>query len=105
MTLAAYNGHEALTFPDYLDLGTGKTLHAEPGETYDIAPASGRLVPDIPQGWFTPAGDSAGSTAEAAEAAEGAGPGEGAPAEGDGAPDLSGEEAGGEPGEDEHSAF
>lgn len=101
MTLAAFTGHESLTFPDYLDLGTGKTLHAEPrAEPYDIAPASGRTVPDIPQGWFTPAGDSAGSTAEAVE---GAGPGEGAPDEGDGAP--AGEEAGGEPDEDEHSAF
>lgn len=54
MTLATYTGHEPLTFPDYLDLGTGRTLTAEPGETYDITPASGRLVPDIPQGWFTP---------------------------------------------------
>lgn len=100
MTLAVYTGHEALTFPDYLDLGTGRTLTAVPGETYDIAPASGRLVPDIPQGWFTPAGDSADSAAETVEGVE---PGEGAPAEGDGAP--AGEEVGGEPGEDEHSAF
>ena len=54
MTLAAYTGHETLTFPDYLDLGTGKTLTAEPREEpYDIAPASGRLVPDMPEGWFT----------------------------------------------------
>lgn len=49
---AVYTGHEALTFTDYTDLETGKTLHAEPGETYDIAPASGRLVPDIPVPWF-----------------------------------------------------
>ena len=54
MTLAAFNGHEAFDFPDYLDLGTGKTLHAEPGGTYDVAPASGRNVPDMPAGWFTP---------------------------------------------------
>ena len=55
MTLAAYTGHEPLTFPDYLDLDTGKTLHADPRpEPYDIAPASGRLVPDVPEAWFTP---------------------------------------------------
>ena len=53
MTLAAYNGHEALTFSDYLDLDTGKTLRAEPGGTYDIAPASGRVVPGVPEPWFT----------------------------------------------------
>jgi hypothetical protein len=86
----AYNGHEALTFTDYLDLESGKTLHAEPGRTYDVAPASGRLVPDIPHGWFTPA-----------QQAEG----EDAPAEGDGASPDGGEEVGTEPGEDEHSAF
>ena len=55
MTLASYHGHETLSFPDYLDLGTGKTLTAQPREEpYDIAPASGRLVPDLPAGWFTP---------------------------------------------------
>ena len=53
MTLAVYTGHEALTFPDYLDQETGRTLTAEPGRTYDITPASGRPVPDIPAGWFT----------------------------------------------------
>ncbi len=52
--LAAYTGHEALTFPDYIDLGTGKTLAAVPGGTYDVAPASGRNVPDVPAGWFAP---------------------------------------------------
>ena len=51
---AAYAGHEALTFTDYLDLETGKTLHAEPGRSYDIAPASGHVVPEIPEPWFTP---------------------------------------------------
>jgi hypothetical protein len=98
VTLAAYNGHEALTFTDYLDLGSGKTLHAEPGGTYDIAPASGRGVPEFPEPWFT------------------AVQGEAAAAEGDAAaPDPGGEGAGEElahdedPGgtgqEDEHSAF
>ena len=48
-----YNGVEALTFTDFLDLETGRTLHAEPGGTYDIAPASGRVVPDVPEPWFT----------------------------------------------------
>ena len=56
MTRAVYTGHEALTFTDYTDLDTGKTLHAEPrAEPYDIAPASGRLAGDIPEPWFVPA--------------------------------------------------
>ena len=54
MTLALYHGHETLTFPDYTDLDTGRTLTAGPGRSYDVAPASGRLVPDLPAGWFTP---------------------------------------------------
>lgn len=54
MTLAAYSGHEPLTFTDYLDLGTGRTLHAVPGGIYDIIPAGGRAVPDVPWPWFTP---------------------------------------------------
>ena len=49
---AVYTGHEALTFTDYLDLETGKTLHAEPGRMYDIAPASGHVVPGFPVPWF-----------------------------------------------------
>ena len=49
----AYTGHEALTFPDYINLATGRTLRAEPGGRYDIAPASGRMVPEVPQPWFT----------------------------------------------------
>ena len=85
MTLAAYHGHEALTFTDYLDLGTGKTLHAEPREEpYDVAPASGRAVPEIPAGWFTPI--------------QGGGEDAGAPAEGDGAPD---QQQAGEPAHDQ----
>ena len=94
MTLAAYNGHEALTFTDYLDLATGKTLHAEPGEVYDVAPASGRVVPDFPDPWFTPVtgGVVTGSAGLA---------GEGAAAEGDAAPGSSDEGAGGEPAHDE----
>jgi hypothetical protein len=87
---AAYNGHEALTFGDYLDLESGNTLHAEPGGVYDVAPASGRPVPEIPEPWFT-----ATVTDDDSEGAD-------APAEGDGAPDHGGEqEAGGEPAHDE----
>ena len=48
----AYVGHEALTFTDYIDLEAGKTLHAEPGRVYDIAPASGHVVPEVPEPWF-----------------------------------------------------
>jgi hypothetical protein len=85
----AYVGHEALTFTDYIDLKAGKTLHAVPGETYDIAPASGRVVPQLPEPWFV--------------LAEGGGEDEGTPAEGDGVPPEPGgeQEAGGEPSGDE----
>ena len=82
MTLAAFNGHEALTFTDYMDLETGKTLHAEPGGTYDVAPASGRNVPDIPEGWFTPVQFATGVPVEDA----------GALAEGDSTPEPGSEE-------------
>ncbi len=102
--LAAYTGHEALTFSDYLDLETGKTLHAEPGRTYDIAPASGRLADEVPLQWFTPvdAEDrAAGPDAAEAErlAAETAAAGDGE----DPAPDGSGEPAAEGTGADENA--
>jgi hypothetical protein len=50
-----YVHHEPLTFTDYLNLDTGQTLSAVPGETYDIAPASGHVVPEVPEPWFTAA--------------------------------------------------
>lgn len=81
MTRAAYVGHEVLTFGDYTDLGTGRALRAEPGGVYDIAPASGRVVPEFPEPWFT-------------RVADGSGSGEGE----DDAPDEAG-------GEDDHGAF
>ena len=52
---AVYVGHEALTFNDYIDVETGRTLFAEPGHSYDIIPASGHLVPDFPAPWFVAA--------------------------------------------------
>ena len=67
MTYAAYTGHETLTFPDYLDLETGRTLTAEPGRSYDVAPASGRLAADLPAGWFVPASDEALAARQEAE--------------------------------------
>jgi hypothetical protein len=48
---AAYTGHEVLTFMDYLDGETGRTLTAEPGGTYDVIPAGGRNVPGLPPGF------------------------------------------------------
>ena len=66
---AVYLGHEVLTFNDYLDLETGRTLTAEPGATYDVAPAGGRPVPDVPPGWFAPAVEEK-ATPKAAKAEE-----------------------------------
>ncbi len=51
---AAYTGTETLTFSQYMDTGTGRTLAAEPGGIYEIMPASGHVVPEIPTGWFVP---------------------------------------------------
>jgi hypothetical protein len=51
----AYAGIETLTFNQYIDLDTGKTLTAEPGGVYDITPASGHTVDDVPGPWFTAA--------------------------------------------------
>lgn len=70
MTYASYNGHETLTFPDYTDLDTGRTLTAEPGRSYDVSPASGRLVDDFPAGWFTAAGPGELAARQAAAEAE-----------------------------------
>jgi hypothetical protein len=73
VTFAAYTGHETLTFSDYLDMGTGRTLRAEPGQVYDIIPASGRLVADVPEAWFTrtePAVDEAAPEAAAESVTE-----------------------------------
>ena len=65
---AVYTGHETLTFTDYLDGETGRTLTAEPGRDYEVAPASGRMVPDIPTGWFVPADPEEWAAKEAAAA-------------------------------------
>ena len=70
MTLAAFNGQEALVFGDYLDLGTGKTLRAVPGGLYDVAPASGRVVPEFPEPWFSPVQVEPVETPEEVEPAE-----------------------------------
>jgi hypothetical protein len=62
-----YTYHEPRTFSDYMDLETGKTLYAVPGGTYDVAPASGRVVPGFPVPWFGFADDEARDAAQAAE--------------------------------------
>lgn len=100
MTRAAYTGHEALTFSDYTDLETGKTLHAEPGRSYDVAPASGRAVPEFPEPWFVPVDPEAWAAAQAAREAERLAA-EGEPAEGEGDPEAD-PDAGPAP-EDEHN--
>lgn len=41
MTSVTYYGHVTMTYMDYIDLGTGKTLVCQPGQTYNIVPASG----------------------------------------------------------------
>lgn len=36
-----YSGHVTMTYPDYIDAVTGKTLVCVPGQSYNIVPASG----------------------------------------------------------------
>ena len=45
-----FTGHYTLTYPDYLDLRTGKVLVAEPGHSYTTAPAPGQAasLPAVP---------------------------------------------------------
>jgi len=57
VTRAVFTGHESLSFQDYTDLATGRTLTAVPGGVYEVAPASGRSVPEVPAGWFVPVGE------------------------------------------------
>lgn len=47
-----YTGQVAVTYMDYLDLDTGKSLTVTPGGVYDVALASGRLGDSeaVPQG-------------------------------------------------------
>jgi hypothetical protein len=66
----AYGGQEALTFMDYRDEETGRTLHAEPGGVYDITPVSGRVVDEVPAPWFTAVDDQAWAEVQAAREAE-----------------------------------
>lgn len=40
-----YLGHETMTYMDYLDVNTGKTLTCVPGQTYTFVPASGHAAP------------------------------------------------------------
>lgn len=32
-----------MTYPDYIDLETGRTLVCQPGQTYNVSPASGNV--------------------------------------------------------------
>ena len=48
MTRVRYTGVHPGTLMDYIDLETGRVLAVEPGGEYDVIPASGRAVPDIP---------------------------------------------------------
>lgn len=41
MAAVPYNGHVTMTYMDYIDTATGKTLVCVPGNSYSIAPASG----------------------------------------------------------------
>ena len=66
----AYGGQEALTFMDYRDEETGRTLHAVPGGVYDITPVSGRPVDEVPAPWFTAVDDQQWAEAQAAREAE-----------------------------------
>ena len=44
MATVTFNGHVPMTYIHYIDLATGKTLTCQPGQTYDVAPASGSVL-------------------------------------------------------------
>jgi hypothetical protein len=50
MTSVQFRGHDTLTYPDHVDVSTGKTLVAVPGQSYTTAAAPGRSagLPDVP---------------------------------------------------------
>lgn len=50
MTAVRFNGHDTMTYPDHIDLATGKTLVAVPGQSYATAAAPGRNpgLPAVP---------------------------------------------------------
>jgi hypothetical protein len=49
-----YTGQVAVTYMDYLDLDTGKSLTVAPGGVYNVTLASGRLgdSESVPQGFI-----------------------------------------------------
>lgn len=63
---ATFNGDAITTYAEYIDAGQARTLVAEPGGTYDIAPAAGhaRELPMPPDGRWTPVKASAKSKKE-----------------------------------------
>lgn len=52
-----FGGDATVTYAEYIDAEQASTLVAEPGGTYDIAPAAGhvRELPMPPDGRWTPA--------------------------------------------------
>ncbi len=50
MTAVPYRGHFAVVYPDHIDVATGKTLVAVPGQSYVTAVAPGRNpgLPSLP---------------------------------------------------------
>lgn len=54
---ATFNGDATTTYAEYIDAGQARTLVAEPGGTYEIAPAAGhvRELPMPPDGRWKPA--------------------------------------------------
>jgi hypothetical protein len=87
VTLVRYQGAHAGTLPDYLDLATSTTLTVEPGGVYDVAPASGRMVPGIPGGCVVLEGYDLAHELKARSAQPESGSGD----------EAAGESAGGEP--------
>jgi hypothetical protein len=63
---ATFHGDGETTFAEYIDTAKGSTLVAEPGGTYDIAPAAGhvRELPMPPDDRWTPAKAPTKSTKE-----------------------------------------
>lgn len=62
---AAFTGSAPLTFMDYIDGETGRTLTAAPGGVYEVVPVGAHPLPEVPPG-FVPVEEKAAEDVEAA---------------------------------------
>jgi hypothetical protein len=67
---AAFTGSAPLTFMDYIDGETGRTLTAVPGGVYEVVPVAAHPVPEVPPG-FVPVEEKPAKAAKSKAADDG----------------------------------